>query len=447
MMIVYLLIFLLAALPVALNQPIENTPPLYGNPPDEHAHYLVPQYIYNHGKLPSGFDAEVQIPGYGSSYAIYNVLPYIIMGLVMRFTGLFSGNEYILLCSARFVSVLSGLIMAYFVRLIARRAFKDDRFGWMFAAMVTFLPQNLFLHTYVNTDSMCMMSIAVILYAMLTMYQDGPGLKQSICLSVGVIICALSYYNAYGYILGAVILYIAYFKKKNEKYHFREFVKNAMPVIVIVLAGISWWFIRNGILYDGDILGLKTGNRMQSDLAKSLNLETVKLVPAKCGISLKEMLLGDNYITKVCKSFIAAFGSMSIYTSPYIYMFFNGFYLVGLVCMLALIPVCAGRDAEHHCIWHLVMGMCIAIPIVLLIIYAYTMDYQYQGRYILPILIPLMYYVCLGYQRLSKVAIIGAGERKVIKFTVNLVPSVIILLLGLILVYVVYHNALPVYLG
>ena len=41
----YLLGFLALALTLALLQPLANTPPLYGNPPDEHARYLIPQFI------------------------------------------------------------------------------------------------------------------------------------------------------------------------------------------------------------------------------------------------------------------------------------------------------------------------------------------------------------------------------------------------------------------
>jgi hypothetical protein len=38
----YLLGFLALALTLALLQPLANTPPLYGNPPDEHARYPIP---------------------------------------------------------------------------------------------------------------------------------------------------------------------------------------------------------------------------------------------------------------------------------------------------------------------------------------------------------------------------------------------------------------------
>ena len=49
----YLLGFLALALTLALFQPLVNTPPLYGNPPDEHARYLIPQFICKYGRIPT----------------------------------------------------------------------------------------------------------------------------------------------------------------------------------------------------------------------------------------------------------------------------------------------------------------------------------------------------------------------------------------------------------
>ena len=145
--------FLALALTLALLQPLANTPPLYGNPPDEHARYLIPQFICKYGKIPTGWEEEVRIPAYGFSYALYNVFPYIVQGYLMRFVSLFTESEVVLLYTARLVNVTFGLLMAVVVYLIGKRVFRDDRFRWLFCFAVTYLPEGLFLHTYVNTDS------------------------------------------------------------------------------------------------------------------------------------------------------------------------------------------------------------------------------------------------------------------------------------------------------
>ena len=45
------------------------------------------------------------------------------------------------------------------------------------------------------------------------------------------------------------------------------------------------------------------------------------------------------------------------------------------------------------------MLCCIAMPIGLSAWYSYTTDYQPQGRYLLPMLIPICYYAARGIQK------------------------------------------------
>ena len=116
----YLLGFLALALTIALLQPLANTPPLFGNPPDEHARYLIPQFICRYGRIPTGLEEEVRIPAYGFSYALYNVFPYIVQGYIMRFVGLFTESEIALLYTARLVNVTFGLLMAVVVYFIGK---------------------------------------------------------------------------------------------------------------------------------------------------------------------------------------------------------------------------------------------------------------------------------------------------------------------------------------
>ena len=140
----YLLGFLALALTIALLQPLANTPPLFGNPPDEHARYLIPQFICRYGRIPTGLEEEVRIPAYGFSYALYNVFPYIVQGYIMRFVSLFTESEIALLYTARLVNVTFGLLMAVVVYFIGKRVFQDARFRWLFCFAVTYLPEGLF---------------------------------------------------------------------------------------------------------------------------------------------------------------------------------------------------------------------------------------------------------------------------------------------------------------
>ena len=445
--IIYLLGFLILALSVAWNQPLANTPPIYGNPPDEHARYLIPRYICEHGVLPTGLEEEVRIPAYGFSYALYNVFPYIVQGYVMRIVDLFTDSEVILLFSARTVNVVFGALMAVVVYLLGKRLFEDRRFRWLFCFGIMYLPQSLFMHTYVNTDSCCMLSTAMMVYALVCSYQEGFTRRSNLWMSGGIILCALSYYNAYGYILSCILLLIAYFFEKKDgriTYHYKEMLKNGLFISVIVLLGISWWFIRSFIVLDGDILGLDTREKLAMQYAieevNPLNMQTYQAM----GYTVWEMMEENNTLDGAFCSFIAAFGSMSIYSSIWLYRGYKLFLGAGLFgCLYYLINrKQRSKMTGKKIFFHMNMIFCILMPIFLMLYYAYTMDYQHQGRYVLPAIVPLMYYVVKGIERLSNI------KWKQIKLPGWLVNIGVIFCFSIIIIgtlHMIYFIAMPIY--
>lgn len=434
LLVVFLGIFLVVSVTLAISQPHFDNPPLFTNPPDEAARFLVPMYIFEHGIIPNAYEEAVRIPGYGYSHVLFNAFPYIIMGYVCRVVGIFSKSFNMLLISARMVNVCFGLIMAYVVRLLSKRVIKDRWLAWLFACLVTFMPQALFMHTYVNSDSMCMMSVALIIYSLVCIYQDKFNVKNCAVLSLGVICCALSYYNAYGYILSAVLICLAYFKK-DKGYDFKSMLRIGSIITGIVLAGILWWFIRNGILYDGDFLGLKTRNLMQS-------MYGVEIISKKDeGYSLLQMLLGDHYLSLLFNSFVAMFGSMSIPANIWIYRAYKLLFAAGTIgCVLSMPGIISSfKNKEFKKIFfHINMIFCMVITFSITIYYAYTMDYQYQGRYLLPMLIPLMYYMVKGYERILNLCTFI--PRKV----VNILVGIVTLSVVAMLLWYVFRNVLPV---
>lgn len=469
----YLFIFLIVASSIALAQPLYDTPPVYANAPDEHARYLVPQYICEHGKLPTAYEEEVRIPGYGSSYALYNVLPYIFMGIVMRFVDLFTDSELYLLYSARFVNVLFGAVMAFVVRKLAVRIFDEEAkkicLDWLFCFLVMFMPQSLFLHTYVNTDSLAMLSTALILYALVSIYQDGFRVLNSGVLCAGVISCTLSYYNAYSYIVSAVLLCLAYFVKvTSEKpqqkaglgslgisYDWKNMFRHAAPITAVILLGTAWWFIRSYILYDGDILGFRTADKMMElyavDKVNPLTSQTYQ----QMGYTLWQMIRETDYLTIAYASFVGAYGSLSIFADIWIYRFYKLFFYGGLLGYIVMIPVYRKQHEGKRLFFHANLIFCILMPIFLTVYYAYTSDFQAQGRYMMPMLLPLMIYVVKGLERLTSLVrrgVFGTAEKSgreswpVIWETVMRI-AVILAMAGtiLMLLWMVYGTAMPIY--
>lgn len=407
--------FAVLAVILAVFQPhVDFVSEVPASPPDEYFRMLIPKYICEHGTLPTGLEEEVRILGCGFSYGLYNVLPYIIQGYVMRFVSLFTDSPLALLYAGRMVNVASGLLMAWVVYLLGRRLFTDGRFRWIFCFAVMYLPENLFVHTYINTDSCCLLSTAIILHALVWAYQEDFGFGNSALLSLGIILCALSYYNAYGYILCAILLFIGYFVKKTSSgrdFDWRNMLKYGMFISALVIAGAGWWFIRAYFVLDGDILGLRTKERLA--LLYALD-ETSPLNTYRArGVSIFRMLKENRFFQCLYDSFIAAFGSLSIRGDRWTYLSYKLLFGAGILGgVLGWIP---GRESRRaflpdakkadgrRIFFHLNMILCILLPLAVMIRYAYTMDYQHQGRYMLPALIPIMYYTVRGIERLAAV--------------------------------------------
>ena len=52
--------------------------------------------------------------------------------------------------------------------------------------------------------------------------------------------------------------------------------------------------------------------------------------------------------------------------------------------------------------FHLCLLAAMTVPFILLVKYAYSSDFQAQGRYIMPMALPFFYFVTLGYENWSE---------------------------------------------
>lgn len=409
----YFGLYIIIALSFLIRQP-------FGHPPDEYNRYLIPQYIYENSALPNGYDEAIRIPGYGFSYAFQPILPYMFQGWTMKLVGLFTDSAEALVYAARSVNFCLGLIMAFMVLLLSKKWFHEDRWQWLFAFLITFLPQSIFVHTYVNTDSCCMLSVVLMLYGLTCGLQNGFKLRASVTMSIGIILCALSYYNAYGYILSCILLFICFFLRSTEKkavFLWKDFLKKGCFIAALVLFGICWWFIRSAVLYDGDFLGLAARDYCASLYADAAYHPETRVTWASQGYSVWNMLRDSDFMLLSQLSFIGIFGAMSIPTSIWVYRFYRLLFFVGVVLCTAM-PICIvksltgdryglgnvfGNRKGLERFFHGNMVFCILMPLVLSIHYSYVTDFQPQGRYLLPALVPLAYYCVRGIEKIMGV--------------------------------------------
>ena len=407
--------------------------------PDEPMRYQVAQYLYEHpGELPRGDEETLLDPIWGLSYAFFPVLSYMVSAVFMWITSVFADSADALLHAARMADVLFVTIASWMTLRIGKHLFEDER-RWLFGCMVIFLPGYLFMGTYVNCDSLALMASAMILLAWARYLKQGWTWKNCILLACGMGICFLSYYNAYGWILWSFVFFCATIlgcSKEPMKVRIQFLFKRGLPIAGITLAICGWWFIRNFLLYDGDILGRNASNLCAELHAMEEYKPSVHQTPQKMGWSLLSMFLCQpegwphNWFLMVFSSFIGTFGMFNIFMSETVNNLYLLFMLVGMAGMLFLLheldfrkktvtiqrlpiqgteekyriikTVSVYREWSKKGVFHLCMAAGMITPFLLLINYAYCSDFQAQGRYMISGIIPVMYFVTLGYGELLK---------------------------------------------
>lgn len=407
--------------------------------PDEGMRYSVAQYLYkNPGKLPHGDDEAIRNARWGISYGFSPILSYMVSAVFMWMVSIITTEKMALLRAARMADVLFITAAAWMVLQIGKRLFSDKGQRWLFCVLVIFLPEFLFMGAYVNTDSLALMAGAMILLAWVRYLDEGWTWKNCFLLAAGMGICFLSYYNAYGWILWSAFFFcmtVLFCSDASWKERWKFLFGRGIAIAGVTLGIAGWWFIRNFVIYDGDILGRHASDLCAEKYAWPDFKPSVRMTPEKLGWSCKDLFLYQdsgwqhNWLITVMFSFIGTFGYFHIFmneTVSKIYVLFLTVGMCGVFWMLrefywrkstvsiirvpdaakgkpVKIKTISGfREWNKKGFFHLSMAAAMVTPVVLFISYAYHSDLQAQGRYILPAVYPIMYFVVCGYGKLLK---------------------------------------------
>lgn len=396
----------------------------YNSCPDEDQRNRVALFIYDNWRLPHGGDPAIRNEIWGFSYAFNPILSYMIGGVFMKITSVFTTDTAWLVLASRMVSVLSGMGTAWFAIRIGKKLFSGTK-RVLFVAIVTLLPGAVFVNSYINCDALALFSIAIMVYMWIRGMETQWDLRYCVGLGVGVSVCALSYYNAYGVILSSILFFafsvLFCFRKQWD---FKTMFKKGLLISAVVLALAGWWFIRNAVLYDGDILGMRTTSYYGELYAQDGMKPSQRISAANAGLSLWEMLIhgynstGVGWLQQSLTSFIGCFGQLDMPLPLWITQPYLCFLGIGFVGSMIHFPTDFALKKDGR--WK-IMGMfrwcmmiAVIIPFVLNMVYSYTSDYQPQGRYSLPMLLPLAYFVTSGTGNLLEVWVKNKKLREVV---------------------------------
>ena len=403
--------------------------------PDEAMKMDICKYIAKHGSLPHGGDPEVRQPMWGISYGFTPILSYIFAGIFIKIAKVFTQDIHVIYIAGRLVSVICYTLMCMVNIKIAEKLFKNIYYKWSFIILSCMLPQLIFLGSYINNDSLALFSISIIIYSWIIGLEKKWNIRSCIILSIGLALCALSYYNAYGYILTSAILFIAsYFinKTENNKIDIKNMFKKGFLIVGITFLLCGWWFIRSAIIYNGDFLGLRTTEEYAQKYAIEELKPSNRDTDQNSNRSLKYMLVNRQWIRSTVKSFIAMFGPMRFQMGTKFYMLYLTIFTVGILGYIANFykfkHIKDMKENKNKGLLEIIFGIKIIIPIILSIYYTYCSDFQPQGRYIMPIVMPFMYFVVSGLENIIEKFIKNEKIKKIVQYTIIFVGILLPLL-------------------
>lgn len=368
------------------------TVPCQDYAPDEYMRYEVSAFLYENNRFPV-YEEQLNAE-WGFSYAhMPTVLCHLLSYIPMKIVGIFSQDTSVLMKAARMSSVLCAVGSIYFLMKIAG-VFFHKYVKWMIVIFVSMLPQFGFLAGYLNNDMPAVLGTSMICYAWVLVSEEKWNRKNALLLAVGIIVCALSYYNSYGWILCSMIFFLSTYLFWNRK-DYKGMFRLGMFISVIVLCGISYFFIRQVILY-GDLLGFKT-QEMYGALYGTDNFygRPFKMLQ----MSLIDMLLKSGWVQVTIKSFIACFGYLTYKCPDWVYYLYLSVFVLGIAGFVCYFIKGWKRRDKVQKIFETCILFNILLPVFLSICYSYFSDYQAQGRYLYPGIVGFAYVLGSGFEK------------------------------------------------
>ena len=384
--------------------------------PDEYLRYLVPHYIMEHGVLPVGWDETIRHPAVGTSYGFTVYGSSLVSVPFMLVANAFGADDQGLIAAARLSSVLFGAGTVALCFPIGSRLLKRPSSVVLLALLVGFLPQFAFLSSYLNSDTIEVFATAFVILALMRGVENGWRFPDCALLGVALGICALSYYFAYGAILVSIVVYFATARRgepvrakhastvrgRMKESAARAYVVKPLIILAVALLIAGWFFVRNFILYDGDLFGMRA-----NDLASELygtdewkpSMRDTLRNQGRSPLSVLTLATEAGpfaWITVSAQSFVGVFGYLSRFMDPAAYVVY--FVILGIGLVVGLVSWLFERKQLLLCFGLLAL---MAIPVLLSVYFSWASDFQAQGRYLMAGMVPLMIFVAKGWESLS----------------------------------------------
>jgi hypothetical protein len=378
----------------------------FNHAPDEVDHFQLSTYVAEHASLPiydvsPGIRHTTCFSRQGPCVGSYASAPpgaVLLSALPMALQHKLTGEPYGgLLLAARVTSALCIGVYVSFLYLISRALVADTFTRLTGVAIGAFIPQVTFIGSYTNDDAFSLAAGSMVLYASVTLLRGGLTLRKGALVGLSVGLLALSKLNYYPLFVVFSLAAVARLALEVRQGRARRYLGSLGLAMGVVAVGSGWWYVRGFVLY-GDPFGTATLYRNFYRVAPAYRLHTLM----GQGMSFPDMLREMPWVSWSFESFWGRFDYMSLLLPDAIYG------VLAVFCTVCLAGLCmaggwyvlshrgvAASDREQALVWLVAVGVVLS-TIVLSAWTSYTNDFQAQGRYLFPALVPMVLLLSIG---------------------------------------------------
>lgn len=377
----------------------------YNAAPDESTHFSTPLYIYQHGRLPVfGRDEETtfdrlqhvsstrsqQVRLVQGTQVTYNSMPYIgyiISAASMKLLSRFD-PRYLTLY-ARVTSILFYALFIYITWLLAGKLFRNHPvLRYLFPWCIATIPQVTFLAAYTNNDMLSLAFSALVIYCWLVLYDGRTTLPSPIL--CGAAVGLLFYAKQNYYILFPLTFAIYCFKSVQITKRIPLAAGWLLKVFATAVALTGFFIIRNTYLY-GDPVGFEIFQSLVRqlfdppfDVQKVSFLQSVVLFfPSWFVISFKTSLAAFDWLTLYPPDGI--FAVIAVVSVVAVFGFFGFAWRSRFWC-----------ESSDKLMLYVSLLLLLPFSMLASLWNSYMVNFQPQGRYLFPGLIPSVIILCAG---------------------------------------------------
>ncbi len=372
---------------------------------DNHLNHAATRYLVEHHKLPvvSADNADITFSEIGTTRSLRPPFTYIVSAIVAELAG---GHVESQILQQRLGASLIGALTVLVIFVGFYVAFNHTGLAMFGALAIGSLPKFVFLASCNNDDIGAIFSASLLFSSVLALVRYGSKTWVLIALALSCGFVLQTKYSAW-----LTLPWLIGFSLILLKPVWRKLLR-LLPVLLLVgvLAG-GWWLAFNMINYGvTDPTALVHAAELQSELS---DLKPNSQGYRSSGVSAFDLLSNrDQFLSKSYKSFIGYLEWLELEMGLSAYLFYGMLFLVGFIGVAFAFASKEPSPRKELFYLDIVVVLMIVSQCLFYLHHNLVRDIQPQARYLLPIVMPLMYLFLRAVEHApNSVVTLGLGSR------------------------------------